>query len=85
VTIAGLLFLGRQVAVAFHAVQQWVERARTDLVAVMGQFLDHPVAVDRLLGGMVQHMEPDEAGKKFLVFETHSENRYRISSILAGQ
>ena len=40
--------------------QEGIERARAELVAVPAQFLDHGQAIDRLLHSVVQHMKPDE-------------------------
>lgn len=52
-TVSSDIFEDRlQEAAAFQSMQEGVERARTDAIPVMRQFLHHRRAEDRLLGRM---------------------------------
>src|SRR5690606_8952014 len=55
------LGLRPQPAVLLHPRKEWIERAGTEHVAVLGQLLEHPQAVDRSLGRVVQHVELAES------------------------
>ena len=55
-----------EVSRPFHSVENGVERPGAQLIAVMRQLLDNPEAVDRLLGGVVEDMQPDESRIKIL-------------------
>ena len=50
----------------FELVEHRVERARADVVAVPGELLHHLDAEDRLLDGVVQHVQPHEAPEEHL-------------------
>src|SRR5438034_11711182 len=54
------LFRRPQIAFFVHAAQHGIERARTKPVAVPAQFLNHPVTDQRLFGGMMQDVQPNE-------------------------
>src|SRR5699024_11265840 len=56
----------------FHRVQNRIERARTDAVAMFPQLLRHPHSVDRMLFRMMQNMNVYETEEKFpdyLIFQ----------------
>jgi hypothetical protein len=55
------LAAGAEVALLFHAVEGGVEGSGADAVAVTAEFLDHAEAEEGALGGVVEHVEPDEA------------------------
>lgn len=40
--------------IPFHPLEQWIQRARADVVAVMPQLGQDPLADDRLLSGVVK-------------------------------
>jgi hypothetical protein len=46
-----------------------VERAGTDVIAVVSEFLEHPLADDFTLGGMMQHMHLPKREQDFAVDE----------------
>jgi hypothetical protein len=58
---------GSQIAFSFQAVQQRLERAGADAVAVAGQFFNHTEAEDGLLGRVVQDVQTDQAGVEVAV------------------
>ena len=45
--------------------QEGIQRASAQFIAMPAQFLDHSQAINRLLHGMVQDVKPDEAGVQF--------------------
>lgn len=53
---------GPQIALPFHAVQDGIERARAQAIAVATKLVDHRLAEDRTFGGMMEDVEPDEPG-----------------------
>jgi len=55
------LAFGAEVAFLFHAVEGGVEGSGADAVAVAAELLDHAEAEERAFGGVVEHVEPDEA------------------------
>lgn len=56
---AAIPFLvGAKIALLFHGIQQRVERARVELVAVAAEFLDDPLSKDRFARGVVQDVNP---------------------------
>ena len=50
--------VGAKIALLFHGMQQRVERARAELVAVAAEFLDDPLSKDRFARGVVQDVNP---------------------------
>ena len=61
-------FLGRaQVSPLFHIVQHRIKRAGTQPVVVPGQLFDEPEAVNRSLGGMMEHVQADQPGIQLLI------------------
>ena len=55
-------FLGRsQIAAFLKPVQDRIQSASTQFVAVSSQFLDHCQPINRLLHRMMQNMQPDQA------------------------
>ena len=66
------LHAGGQIALVFHGVQHRVERAGAEAVAVIGQFVDHPLAIDFVFRRVVQNMQPDKAGKEIVEFHHSS-------------
>ncbi len=54
-----------QPAAPGHAGQDWIQRARADVIAVFPQFLEHPVAVDTVLVGMMQDVHLPEGEQEF--------------------
>jgi len=52
-----------QPAAPRHAMEDGVKGAGADFVAVMAQLVEHPLAVDGRLGGMVQNMHLPKAQK----------------------
>ena len=43
------------------------KRARADAVAMLPQFLEHPVAEELALHGVVEDVQPDQTGEEFLM------------------
>ena len=73
---------GLQVALALEGMQQRIERAGTDSISVASQLLHHPLPIEFPLHRVVQDMQPDQAGQKFLVLVVTSSQDaylYRIS------
>jgi hypothetical protein len=52
---------GSQPSVSLEALQEWIQRAGTDVVAVPAQFSEDPLADDRMLRGVMQDMDLPEA------------------------
>ncbi len=44
--------------------QQWIERSRTDAIAMAPQLLHHRQAEDGFLHGVQKHMDSNETGKE---------------------
>jgi hypothetical protein len=44
--------------------QHRLQRAGAETVAVVRQFVDHPLPVDFVFRGVMQNMQPDEAGEE---------------------
>jgi len=47
--------------------EQWVQRARAQLVAMSAKLFDHAQAKDSLASGMVKKVKPNQAGVQFLI------------------
>lgn len=56
---------GAQPASRRHARQDWIERARADVIAMFAQLLQHPVSVDSVRLGMMQNVHLPESEKEF--------------------
>ena len=56
-----------QIAAALHRMQHRVERAGTQLVAVPGELIDHPLPIKFALGGMVKDVQPDQPLEQLMV------------------
>src|SRR5579863_7324627 len=56
-----------KVSLPLETLEQRIQAARTDPVAVPRQFLDHSKAEDRTLHRVVEHVQPDQAGIKIAV------------------
>lgn len=56
-----------EIALALHGVEHRIECPRAEFVAVPGELLDHPLAVEFAFNGMVQDVKPDQAGQQFLM------------------
>lgn len=65
-TAAGI-GLTLQPAVAFHALQDGIQGARTDRVPVMAQFFQHPLPHDRMFRRVMQDVYFPEAQQDFPV------------------
>lgn len=79
--VSSALIYSLQQACAFQPVQQRVERARSDAIAVMCQFPHHRQPEDRLLARVQQHVNAHEAVEKFALVihnKTHYTGVYRI-------
>ena len=53
---------------ALQAVQQRIHRARTELVSVAPKLFDHLQSKNRLLAGVIQDVETNQAGIEVAVF-----------------
>jgi hypothetical protein len=51
---------GPQVSLAFHAVQDGIERARAQSIAMSTELVDHRLAEDRTVRGVMKNVQPDE-------------------------
>lgn len=61
----GALWLSRaKPATLRHSGQHGIQRAGTESIAVVVEFLEHPVTVDALLGGVVEDMDLPEGEKE---------------------
>ena len=61
----GALWLGRaKPATLRHSRQHGIQRSWTESVAVVVQFLEHPVTVDALFGGVVEDVDLPEGEKE---------------------
>jgi hypothetical protein len=85
---ACIFVLRLEQAAPFQPMQQRVQRSRPDPVTVMRQLLHHGQPKDRLMRGMHQHMNPNQAEKEIPLLSGHpftiplrgfSFARYRIS------
>lgn len=74
--------LGGEPAVFLHALEQRVEGARADIVAVVAQLLEHPLADHLPLSGMMQHMHLPKGEQDFTVDElqVHSNGNVVLES-----
>jgi hypothetical protein len=63
-----------QETAAFQAMQQGVESSRSDAIPVMGQFLHHRNAENRLLRRMYEHVNPYQPEKEFSLVTRHPSN-----------
>lgn len=52
---------GSEPPVAFQALQEWIERAGADVVAVPAQLGEDPLTDDRMLGGVMEDVDFPEA------------------------
>src|SRR5688572_12854109 len=67
---------GSEPPVAFQALQEWIERAGADVVAVPAQLGEDPLPDDRMLGGVMENVDLPEAqqdltGEQFRVMRGH--------------
>ena len=53
---------------SLEAMEQGIQGAWTDAIAVVGEFLHHREAEDRLVRCVDQDVYPDEAGEELLLF-----------------
>ena len=60
-------FLRAQISSSFHAVQERVDRAWTQMVSVSLQLLDYAEAENRLLACVIKNMNADKSRQKFLI------------------
>jgi len=77
-----ILELGLQQTPALHAVQERVERSRTDAIAVLIQFVHHGEAEDGFMESVHEHMNPDEAGKQIALTGRLRHSTSRLSNYL---
>ena len=61
-----------QVALPFHTVQDGIERARAQAIAVPAELVDHRLAEDRSFSGVMKNMEPDESGIEIAIYHRTS-------------
>ena len=47
--------------------QHRIKRSRADLVTVLAQLLDHPVAEELAFNRMMENVQPNQADEEFLV------------------
>lgn len=69
--------LAMQPAVALHALQEWIQRPRADVVAVPSKLPEHPLADDGMLCRVVQDVhlpepEQDLTGQQLVIDGGHS-------------
>jgi hypothetical protein len=55
---------GTQPPAPGHSRENWIERARTQVIAVVAQFLEHPLAIDALLLSMMKDVNLPEREEK---------------------
>lgn len=67
-----LLFPGCEIALFLQGVEHGIERARAHPVAVMGEFLHHPLPVDFFLRRVMEDVQTDEPGQYLVMF--HGQN-----------
>ena len=60
------------VSLAFHPVQNRVQRACTQTVSVPPEFVDHRLAEDGAFGCMMQDMEANQTGVEITINHRHS-------------
>jgi hypothetical protein len=74
-TVTSDIFEDRlQEAAAFQAMQKGIESPRANAIPVMGQFLHHRRAEDRLLRRVQEHMNPYQPEKEFSLLTRHPSN-----------
>ena len=87
---------GPQQSLPFHAVQNRVERAGAQPIAVPAQLVDHLLAEDWTFSGVMEKMEPDEPGVEVSIYhrisitDCDNENRgycavYSLSNPFEGR
>jgi hypothetical protein len=74
-TVSSDIFEDRlQETAAFQTMEQGVEGSGADAIPVMGQFLHHRKAEDRLLRRMYEHVNPYQPEKEFSLVTRHPSN-----------
>src|SRR3954463_15489995 len=61
-----------QPAKPFHAMEQGIQSAWTDFISMPPQLQDHPLAMERLLPGMMENVNLPEAQKDFALELFHN-------------
>jgi hypothetical protein len=69
---------GPQVPLAFHAVQDGIERARAQSVTMSTKFVDHRLAEDRPLSRVMKDVESDETRIQVAVYHRFSSSEFDI-------
>src|SRR5688572_27599006 len=69
---------GLEVALGFEAVQDGIQRARTDLIAMPGQLFDHAEAEDVSLSGVMEDVKPNQSGIQVSVVRRHGQVADRL-------
>jgi hypothetical protein len=73
------------VALALDNMQHWIKAAGAEAVAMMAEFVDHPLPVDLHLCRMMQDVKPDQARQQIVEFHrSNSRFRSRYRSTLSG-
>jgi len=62
---------GLQITLGLEAVQDGIQRARAETIAVPGQLFDHPQAEDLTLPGVVEDVQANESGIEVAVVRGH--------------
>jgi hypothetical protein len=60
------LYSGLQVALALESMQQRIQRAGTDAVAVASQLAHHSLPIEFSFHGVVQDVQADQAGQRLM-------------------
>jgi len=60
------LLPGSQISPLFHRVEHGVEGTGTEFVSMPRQLVDHPLTINLVLCGVVQHVEADESANQVL-------------------
>src|SRR5262249_37073556 len=71
-----------QPAQPLHPVQQRIQGPRTDLITMPAQLHNHPLAMERLLTGVMQDMHLPKAQQNFTLERFHLELRWPILVIV---
>ena len=69
---------GAQVALPLHAVQDRIQRAGAQPIAVPAQLVDHRLAEDRALRGVMENVEPDQSGVEIAIYHRNSSSKVDI-------
>ena len=77
--LAVALLAGTQVALLLQPVKQRIQAARADPVAVPPQFFDHAEPEDGLFDGVMQDVQPNQAGVQIAVGQQAIDFRFRHS------